>query len=171
MISTFLTCNFSSLLSLLSSVSFRMTNEQLAEAVVMMKGGRKADDSVDPIFGLRGEPTKRGGVPRENPDIEKKNTILYGGVSGGISGGSINAIESDVVAIKGFDICDHRYLLRTYPNTFVGSEAVLWMCDHLSISEEDAIKLGQVHFLFLLRPLSSHSLFFSQNIDSIVFRC
>jgi hypothetical protein len=121
-----------------------MTNEQLAEAVVLMKGGRKAEDTVDPIFGLRGEEIGQAPKKKDVVDSERKKAIHYGGVKSGITGGSINAIENDVEAIKGFDIGDHRYLLRTYPNTFVGTESVVWMVDHLSVTEEDAVKLGQV---------------------------
>ena len=135
-----------------------MTNEQLAEAVVMMKGGRKADDTVDPIFGLREESHNfgqkqeegggkgRGGGVRESGggDGDRKGAGRQFGAASGIKGGSINAIETETEAVKGFDIGDHRYLLRTYPNTFVGSEAVTWMCDHMGVTEEDAVKLGQV---------------------------
>jgi len=89
----------------------RMTNEQLAETVVKMKGGWKGDGGED--------------------------DYLLGGM------GQSSSFPSSSFE-KGFNIGNHRYLLTTYPNTFVGSEACEWMIKKLKVSEPDAVKLGQV---------------------------
>lgn len=53
----------------------------------------------------------------------------------------------DVVALMrnvgGVNIKDRRYRLISYPQCFVGSEAVKWMCLNLNLSTEQAVRLGQ----------------------------
>ena len=44
---------------------------------------------------------------------------------------------------NGIEIKDRRYLLKIYHKCFVGSELVYWMMANLSISVEQAIKIGQ----------------------------
>jgi hypothetical protein len=50
---------------------------------------------------------------------------------------------SEMRGIGGIKIKDRRYHLRIYPQCFVGSEAVDWMCDRFRISRVEAVKLGQ----------------------------
>ncbi len=38
---------------------------------------------------------------------------------------------------------DHRWRLRTFENSFVGSEAVTWIANRLQIRREEAVRLGQ----------------------------
>ncbi|NEO88280.1 MAG: hypothetical protein F6J87_29085 [Spirulina sp. SIO3F2] len=43
----------------------------------------------------------------------------------------------------GVDVQDRRHQLKTYPQCFVGSEAVDWLVAHLRISREEALEVGQ----------------------------
>lgn len=43
----------------------------------------------------------------------------------------------------GLDIRDRMYRLRTYPQCFVGREAVDWMVQHYRVSRDDAVRMGQ----------------------------
>lgn len=43
----------------------------------------------------------------------------------------------------GVPVADRRYRLKTYPRTFVGSEAVSWMVKNLRLSHSAAMELGQ----------------------------
>jgi potassium efflux system protein len=45
---------------------------------------------------------------------------------------------------EGLDICDRRFGLQIYVNSFVGSEAVQWFMQQQLASREEAIRLGQV---------------------------
>ncbi len=44
---------------------------------------------------------------------------------------------------QGLEIKDRRYRFKLYKNCFVGSELVNWLIENLSISSEQAIKIGQ----------------------------
>ena len=60
----------------------------------------------------------------------------------------VNTINiKDVVArmrnIGGIIIKDRRYHLVSYPKCFIGHEAVEWMMKNLSLSSEQAVRLGQ----------------------------
>jgi hypothetical protein len=46
--------------------------------------------------------------------------------------------EEGGVAIK-----NRQFRLKTYPNCFVGSEAVDWLVTYLRVSREDAVRVGQ----------------------------
>jgi hypothetical protein len=126
----------------------KMTNEQLAEAVVMMKGGGR----------------KRG-QSRDGRDLGLDLTGFYdvskGSRRDAIPGtGSINSESDDFEYVRGVNVCDHRSMLRTYPNTFLGCEAVDWMRDTLRVSDADALKLGQVRWRWMIGCLGSVRVFF-----------
>lgn len=62
----------------------------------------------------------------------------------------------DLVALMagpgGVPIEDRRYLATSYPQCFVGAEAVDWLCTRFGISREDGVTVGQrLVDLFLLR--------------------
>jgi hypothetical protein len=46
--------------------------------------------------------------------------------------------DDDGVAIK-----SRQFRLKTYPNCFIGSEAVDWLVNYLRMSREDAVRVGQ----------------------------
>jgi len=43
----------------------------------------------------------------------------------------------------GVEVKARRNLLKSYPDTFVGSDAVNWLCDRYNISRVAAVDLGQ----------------------------
>ena len=44
---------------------------------------------------------------------------------------------------SGIMINDRRYNLKVYPKCFVGSEAVQWLTERLSITQQEAIRIGK----------------------------
>ena len=57
-------------------------------------------------------------------------------------------IDLDMLATRmrgpdGVEICDRQYSLNTYSSCFVGSEAVIWLVQHLKLSKPQAMQLGQ----------------------------
>ncbi|NEO88281.1 MAG: hypothetical protein F6J87_29090 [Spirulina sp. SIO3F2] len=44
---------------------------------------------------------------------------------------------------EGIEVQDRDYHFKTYPQCFVGHEAVDWLVAYLNISREDAVKVGQ----------------------------
>ncbi|EAZ89422.1 DEP domain-containing protein [Crocosphaera chwakensis] len=69
---------------------------------------------------LKGNSKKNGTSP---PDIDK----------------IIDKIRSE----KGVTIKNRRYRLKSYPKCFIGSELVDWLTKNLTISSEEAVKIGQ----------------------------
>ncbi len=61
----------------------------------------------------------------------------------GITTNNLEEIVNKMRGDNGIEIKDRRYLLKVYPKCFVGSDLVDWMMDNLSISLEQAIKIGQ----------------------------
>ena len=55
----------------------------------------------------------------------------------------LNKIVAQMRNIGGIKIQNRRYHLITYPNCFVGSEAVDWITANLDLSVEQAVRLGQ----------------------------
>ncbi|NEO85729.1 MAG: hypothetical protein F6J87_15975 [Spirulina sp. SIO3F2] len=60
---------------------------------------------------------------------------------------------------EGVEVRDRRYRLTTYPQCFVGSEAVDWFVAHLNVSREEAIDIGQrlLERQWLCHVLNEHS--------------
>lgn len=46
--------------------------------------------------------------------------------------------------VGGIHIKERQFHLKTYPQCFVGTEAVDWLVSHLQISRQDAVELGQL---------------------------
>ncbi|NJL82857.1 MAG: hypothetical protein HC890_07730 [Chloroflexaceae bacterium] len=44
---------------------------------------------------------------------------------------------------RGLDISDRQYRLKTYPQCFVGQEAVAWLMSQYELSQEAAVRVGQ----------------------------
>lgn len=61
--------------------------------------------------------------------------------------GQLDDPASAVIAMrseKGIRVEDRRYLMKTFPRCFVGSEAVDWLCKTHDITREEAVRFGQV---------------------------
>ena len=56
---------------------------------------------------------------------------------------NIKQVTAQMRSEKGITIKDRRYRLISYPNCFIGSEAVDWMRKNLNLSGEQAVRLGQ----------------------------
>ena len=69
--------------------------------------------------------------PNNNQDIDIINTI------------DIEELVTKMRNIGGIKIQDRNYKFKTYHKCFVGNEAVEWMRTNLSLSTEQAIRLGQ----------------------------
>ncbi len=79
-----------------------------------------------------------------------------GGDVGGGGGGDDDESEMAKLAVKMslfLDIRTRRHHLRTYPDCFVGTEAVQWLCEELDCDETDAISMGNA---LLRRGIFSH---------------
>ncbi len=70
-------------------------------------------------------------LKNNNPEIDIINTI------------DLKELVTKMRNIRGINIKDRRYNLKTYPKCFVGSEAVEWIIENLDLSVEQAINLGQ----------------------------
>lgn len=55
----------------------------------------------------------------------------------------------------GVPIADRRYRLATYPRSFVGREAVAWLCRHVGLTRDEALAVGR---LLVARRLAHHVL-------------
>jgi Domain found in Dishevelled, Egl-10, and Pleckstrin (DEP) len=67
----------------------------------------------------------------------------------------------------GLEIKDRRHGLQKYSRCFVGSEAVTWIAEHLKLSREEAVNLGQklvakkkIHHVLDEHPFRDEYLFY-----------
>ena len=60
-----------------------------------------------------------------------------------ISSIDLKQLVRDLLCVGGIEIKDRRYKLKTYPQCFIGSEAVEWLSKKLDISAEEAVQIGQ----------------------------
>ncbi|MGK7884448.1 MAG: DEP domain-containing protein [Crocosphaera sp.] len=60
-----------------------------------------------------------------------------------LTNSDLKIIVNKIRGENGIEIKDRRYLLKQYPKCFVGNQLVDWMMNNLSISLEQAIKIGQ----------------------------
>jgi len=84
-------------------------------------------------------------VPHNCPKVEVKDPNSKKSI---VSRNRYQNMNDLVSAMKnpknGIEIKDRKLLLKTYPNAFIGQEAVDWMLRHLPIRDrDDAISLGQ----------------------------
>ena len=55
----------------------------------------------------------------------------------------LEKIVGKMLNVDGLEIKNRPYKLKVYPRCFIGSEAVAWLQEHLKLSQEKALSLGQ----------------------------
>ncbi|WP_107669260.1 DEP domain-containing protein [Cyanothece sp. BG0011] len=84
----------------------------------------------------------------------------------------LDKIIDKIRSEKGVTIKNRRYRLKSYPKCFIGSELVDWLTKNLSISSEEAIKIGQqlidkkiIHHVHNEKEFKNDYLFYRFYID------
>lgn len=82
-----------------------------------------------------------------SPVSDKRNEIqsfvLYESLGRARIPNFIRIMDAMKNANAGIKVQDRKWRFSSFPSCFVGSDAVIWICNYLSCSTEDAIKLGQ----------------------------
>ncbi|PXF50012.1 CBL-interacting protein kinase 23 [Gracilariopsis chorda] len=82
-----------------------------------------------------------------SPVSEKKDEILsfvlYESLGRARIPNFIRILDAMKNSNNGIKVQDRKWRFSSFPSCFVGSEAVLWICNYLSCSTEEAIELGQ----------------------------
>ncbi len=81
---------------------------------------------------------------------------------------NIDTLAQEMRSVYGIEIKDRRYLLKIYPNCFVGSEAVAWLMRTQGINKSDAICIGQI---MMKRGLIHHVVDEHDFKDEYLFYC
>lgn len=74
----------------------------------------------------------------------------------------LDSLVARMAGQKGVSIKDRHYHLKTYPNCFIGKDAVEWFQKTFYLSEKDSIRLGRR----LIRETKIHHVTFQHNFKS-----
>eukprot|EP00168_Porphyra_purpurea_P017976 TRINITY_DN648_c0_g1_i1.p1 TRINITY_DN648_c0_g1~~TRINITY_DN648_c0_g1_i1.p1 ORF type:complete len:613 (+),score=161.37 TRINITY_DN648_c0_g1_i1:1623-3461(+) len=103
-------------------------------------------------YGMEGSSARAGGKAGLFPSDSRRTTVTSEGHDSNRSFMSLairniadfaRTYEAMRDLRSGVPVADRRYRLKTYPRTFVGSEAVSWMVKNLRLSHSSAMELGQ----------------------------
>ena len=109
------------------------------------------------------ETTDNASIPPINSEsVEEVTSIQF------IEDIDLEQLAADMHAPEGVSIQDRRYRFNTYPQSFVGSEAVAWMVHNRNITRESAVRLGQ---LMIDRRIIRHVLDEHPFRDGFFFYC
>ena len=75
---------------------------------------------------------------------------------------NLDQLVDRMLGKKGLSIKDRQYHLKTYPNCFIGEDAVKWFQRSFYLSEKDAIRLGKR----LIREAKIHHVSFQHNFKN-----
>ena len=75
--------------------------------------------------------------------MENSNVKPVGKSTDRVSSLSLKAVVAKMRTVDGIKIKDRQYRFKTYPNCFLGNEAVRWFMHHLQLTSDEAMRLGQ----------------------------